>query len=410
MASREKSIQCSGERCEEVFHIFENYEPGGINDRGYIAVQCKKCGAITIIRIKNPSKCGCFDNFEIIDAWEDGDESKYDSIPEGEMADVIGKEPAEGVPIDFHPNLYHPFWKDKDINLEVTAEECFKDYNTLVDKELNGLYNVWVKSKYGFDDVERCIVTHEYLSGGKVYKATWGKELKNDSSFCCKHFQLINHTENDKEIDGVYSRDEMMNYLFRCLTRWKLIANQVVVVTPFIGFDFPFSKNKDREELIELWEMLNCSLDINKTTFITRVKTYNSLKNNQKKLQVSTDLLRKWDLMNNLQNMVDNPKTWVKTKNQFHAKIYAGVFDDHVEMLSGSFNVQTGVILEQMHLRTISRKLFKANYLDRLVENFEYEPCYNPNTFFVNINKDGEVTSKVDYLKKMSRDGKESWF
>ena len=48
MASREKAVKCSGHRCKEVFHIFENYEPGGYNDSGYIAVKCKKCGEITL--------------------------------------------------------------------------------------------------------------------------------------------------------------------------------------------------------------------------------------------------------------------------------------------------------------------------------------------------------------------------
>ena len=128
--------------------------------------------------------------------------------------------------------------------------------------------------------------------------------------------------------------------------------------------------------------------------------TKGSLKKCQEKLEVPADVLKKWDLMNNLQKMVDNPKTRVKTRAQFHAKFYAGVFDDHVEMLSGSFNVQTGVVLEQMHLRTVSRELFKTNYLDRLVEGFVYEPSYNPRTLFVNISKDGEVKSKVEWLKR----------
>lgn len=65
------------------------------------------------------------------------------------------------------------------------------------------------------------------------------------------------------------------------------------------------------------------------------------------------NVAREWDLMNNLQKVVDNSKTRVKTKEQFHAKFYAGVFDDHVELLSGSFNVQTGDVLEQMHLRQV---------------------------------------------------------
>ena len=399
MAHREKAIKCSGKRCKEVFHIYENYEPGGINDHGYIAMKCKKCGAITTLRIKNPSKNGVFDNFEIVDAWEDGESSPYESQPNGETAFVMGNEPAEGMPIDFHPNICYPLWQNNETNLEITAYACFKKINSLVDKELKGLYNVWVKSMTGYDDVERCIVTQEYEREGKLYEAKWGKELKNDASFCTKHFHLIGHTNSDKHLDGVYSRDEMMAYLFRCLMRWKLMANQVVVVTPFIGFDFPYSKEKDRTELIALWKLLNSTLDLERSTFITRVRTYSSLKKCQEELEVPADVLKEWDLMNNLQKMVDNPKTRVKTKAQFHAKFYAGVFEDHVELLSGSFNVQTGGVLEQMHLRNVSRELFKTNYLDRLVDGFEYEASYNPKTLFVNVSKDGEVERRVAGLK-----------
>lgn len=399
MVNREKAVKCGGKRCKEVFHIYETYEPGGVNDSGYIALQCKKCGAKVKLRMKNPSKNGVFNNFEIVDAWEDGDENKYESLPDGETAFVMGKGPAEGQPIDFCPDYHYPFWQNNGTNIEVKAKGYFKKQEAQIDKQLKGLYNVWLKSMSGFDNVERCIVTQEYESENQKYEAQWGKELKNDRTFCTKHFHLINHTGSDNQIDGGYSRDNMMAYLFRCLMRWKLIANQVVVVSPFIGFDFPYSKEKDRTELIALWELLNSTLDIERTTFITRVKTYGSLKKCQKEMNVPADVLREWDLMNNLQNMVDNPKTRIKTKAQFHAKFYAGVFDDHVEMLSGSFNVQTGNILEQMHLRSISREMFKSNYLDRLVDGFAYELNYNPQTLFVNISKEGEVESQVKNLK-----------
>lgn len=180
--------------------------------------------------------------------------------------------------------------------------------------------------------------------------------------------------------------------------RWKLVASQVIVITPFIGFDFLFSKEEDKQELLCLWDLLNSMLDIKKTTFITRVSTYGSLKKYQKQIDVPADILKKWNLMSNLQSMIDNPKTRVKTKAQFHAKFYAGIFNDHVELLSGSFNVQTGEILEQMHLRNITRDLFKENYLDRLVEGFEYDDSFNPRTMFIDITKEGKVSSKFVVL------------
>lgn len=394
---REKAIQCSTKRCKEVFHINENYEPGGLNDIGFIAVRCKKCGSITRIRMKNPSALGFFDNFEIVDAWEDGESSKYENVPEGKSAFVFCNEPSEGIPIKFMPNRSFPLWQDGDRNLEISAYKHLQDSTKLIKNELNGLYNFWVKGKIGYSNVARCIVEQEYEDHGKIYRATWLKILKNDSSFhSIDYFHLLDHTGNNKNIDGVYSRDEMMAYFFRCLMRWKLIANQVVVVTPFIGFDFPYSKEKDRTELIALWELLNSTLDIEKTTFVTRVRTYGSLKKCQKELEVPADVLKEWDLMNNLQKMVDDPQTRVKTKDQFHAKFYAGVFDDHVEMLSGSFNVQTGVVLEQMHLRDISREMFKSCYIDKLVESFEYKESYKPRTLYVTIDKAGQVEHNIE--------------
>lgn len=395
MKSTLKAIKCSGKRCKEVFHIYENYEPGGINDWVNISVKCKTCGAITTARMKNPSKYGVFENCEILDAWEDDEYYENESTQMGETAIVIGEQPAEGAPFNFIPNKDYPFWRNGETNLEEVSYNMFSSIDNLVGKEIKGLYNYIVKSPPGYDNLERCVVSQEYEFEGKPRTAIWGKILNNDSTFSTGNFHLIGHSDNDFEIDGVFPRDEMMEYLFRCLMRWKLIANQVVVVTPFIGFDFPFSKEKDRKGLIALWELLNSVLDIEKTTFITRVKTYGSLKNCQKELEVPADVLREWDLMNNLQKMVDNPKTRVKTRSQFHAKFYAGVFDTFVEFLSGSFNVQTGSVLEQMHLRRVSRELFKSNYLDRLMDGFSFEPTYNPKTYSIHIGKDNTVDSKI---------------
>lgn len=398
MKSTEKPVKCSNKKCKEVFHIIENHELGGINDRGYIKVKCKSCGSETVIRMENPSTFGCFSNFEIVKAWDEDDYYENETIPMGESAIVIGKEPAEGIAPEFMPSSKYSFWQKGKINLEENAFGFFSTIEQQISNEIKRLYNYWVKSPPGSDSIERCIVAQEYECNGESYLATWCKILKNEDSFNASNFHLIAHDKNDKEIDGVFSRDEMMSYLLRCLMRWKLIANQVIVVTPFIGFDFPFSKQKDREELISLWRLLNSVLDIEKTTFITRVKTYGSLKKCQNELEVPADVLKEWDLMTNLQKMVDDPKKRTKPKAQFHAKFYAGVFDDFVELLGGSFNVQTGGVLEQMHLRRVSRDLFKLNYLDRLVEGFEYEDSYNPKTYFIQINKNNDVEESITDL------------
>ena len=413
MVSVEKAIKCSRKCCNEVFHIYENYEPGGLNDYGYIAVRCEKCKAITRIRMKNPSLYGIFNNFEIIEAWEDGESNKYENAPLGESALILNAEPAEGVLVEFKPSLYPLFWNESIGSLEKVAYNQFNSCSHLIDEELNTLKNVFLKSMTGFTDIERCVVIQEYEQQGILYRAVWGKELKYENTMNSHFFHLLFHSDNQKIIDGIYSRNVLMHYLFRCLMKWKLLANQVIVVTPFIGFDFAFSKDEDKQELIGLWELLNSHLDMDKSLFITRVTSYNSLKKFQKKFDVPADLLAEWDLMNNLQCLFHDHKTRIKTKTQFHAKLYAGVFDDHVELLSGSYNVQTGKILEQMHLRKVTKGLFKHNYLDRLVDGFAFGQSYNPRTFVINISKDGKVKSDVKDLsdcldlfnKKIERDG-----
>lgn len=309
----EEAIICNKKRCKEVFHIHENRDPGGINDYGYIVVKCKVCGTLTKVRMANPSGMGYFDNFDIIASWEDGEHNQYEDIPEGETALVSGKEPSEGVTIPFKPNPFCPLWQNGKVNLEITANNSFKKVCDSINEQLYGLRNVFLKSMPGFDDIERCIVEQEYEVGGVVYNAKWAKVLKYGNTMNSNLFHLIDHSYNDKQIDGVYSRNEMMSYLYRCLMRWKLVASQVIVITPFIGFDFLFSKEEDKQELLCLWDLLNSMLDIKKTTFITRVSTYGSLKKYLKHIDVPADVLKKWNLMSNLQSMIDNPKTRVKT-------------------------------------------------------------------------------------------------
>ena len=348
--------------------------------------------------MKNPSRYGIFNNFEIIDAWEDGENSIYENAPLGETARIFNNEPAKGMPVKFKPSYYPLFWNASIGSLERVAYNQFKKNSYLIDNELNALKNVFLKSMIGYTDIERCVVIQEYEQQGDIYRAVWGKELKYENTMNSDYFHLLFHSDNQMIIDGVYSRNALMHYLFRCLMKWKLLANQVIVVTPFIGFDFAFSKDEDKQELIGLWELLNCHLNMDKSVFITRVTSYSSLKKFQKKFDVPADVLAEWDLMNNLQRLFHDPKTRIKTKTQFHAKLYAGVFDDHVELLSGSYNVQTGKILEQMHLRNVTKDLFKHNYLSRLVDGFAYGQSYNPRTFVINISKDGKVKSDVKDL------------
>ena len=390
-----KAIKCNGKRCKEVFHVYENYVPGGINDRGFIVLTCKRCGALTRVRMKNPSQYGYYDNFEIVSSWEDGETNEFENVPLGQVADVMEYESPEGVLIRFHPYLECPFWACSDVNLEMTAQCFFVKFRENIEKKLYDFKQAYLAGQFYAQDFRRCLVIQKYRIKGREYQATWCKKIGSERTMTSKGFYLVDHDGNEKLIDGVYSRDEMLGYLERSLMRWKLLANQVVVVTPFIGFDLKFSTEEDKKELIELWRLLNSLLDMNKTWFVTRMSSYSSLKKFQKEYEVPADVLKEWDLMSNLQKMFDNPKTRVKTKEQFHAKLYAGVFDDHVELFSGSYNVQTGKVLEQMSIRNMTKEMFKRNYLDKLVAGFEYQEGEHPKTLCLYVDEKGEVKEEL---------------
>lgn len=53
----------------------------------------------------------------------------------------------------------------------------------------------------------------------------------------------------------------------------------------------------------------------------------------------------------------------VKLFHKSHAKFYAGVYDDHVEVIVGSYNLHSGSYYENMMLRRYEPEPFSRNYL-----------------------------------------------
>ena len=215
-----KAVKCNGKRCKEVFHVYENYVLGGINDTGFIVLKCKKCGVLTRIRTKNPSQFGAYDNFEIISSWKDGETTEFETVPLGQVADVIGNESPAGVLIRFRPFLEHPFWACSEVNLEITANCFFAKFRERIEKKLYDFEQVYLAGQLFAQDFRRCLVIQKYRFKGREYQATWCKKIVFEDTMTSKGFYLVGHDCNDKQIDGVYSRDEMLGYLERSLMRW----------------------------------------------------------------------------------------------------------------------------------------------------------------------------------------------
>lgn len=386
-----KAIKCSGKDCDEVFHWHDNRIPGGINDTYEVSIKCKQCGAITKAILHNIDYLFQKDNFELIDKRELSRDEDWSSILSeiGESAEVVGY---ENINNPIHSwKVYETFslWKNNKYNYEKIATDEFQSSFRYVNEFWDSYYNAYLAGQNFAPKVKQVFVYHNYKIGKKKCKALWVADFKEMHILDAKNFYLIHHNDADI-IDGIYSRDSSLKYLERLLVRWKALCNEVIVATPFIGYDFPFSKDSDKKELIALWQLLNGLLDMDKTLFFTRSATYASLKKSQNRIDIPTDVLREWDLMTNLQKVVDNPKTRAKMKEKFHLKIYAGIFDNRVELFSGSYNVQTNDTMENMCLRNLSREHFKVHYMNEMIDNFAYKDSNNDDELLIILHDNGE--------------------
>lgn len=88
----------------------------------------------------------------------------------------------------------------------------------------------------------------------------------------------------EQHIDGIYTRNEAISFLERCLNHWSALCNEIIIATPFIGFNF---NGKQREEIVKLWNWLDANTDMNKTHFVTRKSTFTLLKESQNQTEIA---------------------------------------------------------------------------------------------------------------------------
>lgn len=179
------------------------------------------------------------------------------------------------------------------------------------------------------------------------------------------------------------------------------MCNEIIIATPFIGFNF---NKKQKEEVVELWNWLDVNTNMKKTHFVTRKATFTLLKQSQNQEEVTFDVLKEWGLLGDLQNTGTNGE--MNFFQKFHAKFYAGIFSDRVEMLSGSFNIHTGEFLENLTFRTYDKLHFKENYIRKIAPSFDYKESTVERIFYIEVNIDGTTQYNTmdlnEFMKKQS--------
>lgn len=399
----EFKVKCSNPSCSYVYRVTDIVYPW-INDVGYAVYECPQCHIRSRIRVYNVdmhlNKQFC------VGVYEDGEENENQSlavIPLGERNDDIPKKH------EYHvPNV--PIWIYKDINYEEQAFSIIESRKEKIEEALCQIKNAYLAGQSWAKDIEKLLF--KIWVDDKQY-VLFQKNVEHDD-FSIGNILLIGikGVLLSDVIDGVYPRDTCFSMLDYLLKRWSLLCKQVIFASPFVGFA---QKTTTYDEQIRnFWEWLGVTLDINKTLFITKKETFARFKTAMEELGIDFRNEKKWDMLSKLVKAAeeyDGRKKGAKNSHvqfyqQFHAKFYAGVFDDHVEVLVGSYNIHQGKTLENLVVERYVVDEFEEKYLkpfNKRLLSQDGETSHYQVGFVELKNKlvHGKILGRCDYLKEV---------
>jgi hypothetical protein len=165
----------------------------------------------------------------------------------------------------------------------------------------------------------------------------------------------VSRSDIPERLDGLFSKSEIMAFLEKLIIRWHLIADQIVVASPFVGHQW-----LSKEAKMAMWTWLLAILDPHKSVFITRKPELTSYKTVLEDVEgLNHAFLSEYGLESKLVS--------ADTRRQdFHAKFFIGMADDQCEILSGSANLTTGPSIENISFKVISPKACHEKYIAKI--------------------------------------------
>ena len=395
-------VKCCNTTCQYVFRINDIVYPI-INDIGYAIYECPLCHAITRIKVWNVDVHQ--NNRDCVDVYEDGNENRKLSlanIPLGERNDDCEKHE--------YSVKKCTIWKHNGVNYEEIAIDCLKNLENDINVRLDGIRNACLAGQFYARSIEKLLF--KVWVNDEQY-VLLQKDVTHDD-FSLKNILPIgvSNVSICEVIDGVFPRDKCFAMLNFLLMRWNMLCQQVIFASPYIGF--VQNTSKYNEQIHNFWEWLGATLDMHKTLFITKKATFTRFKMAMEELGIDYQQEKKWDSLTQLVKAADeydgrkreSAKSPVQFYQHFHAKFYAGVFDDHVEVLVGSYNIHQGLTLENLILKIYRTDEFREMYLKPFSKDLP-EQNYNNSYFQVGLLdvKDGAVKCKTleksDYLREI---------
>ncbi len=354
-------VKCPTKKCQGRIRLSEGRFVGGVNDKGGVVIECEVCKKPFPCRLSNPNDAsGVTQGGRVLERWTEEMPAHIEQQYGISAASIDGIERLivfgyEKPPKQIWEPAITPLYEANGVDFEATAEEALEKHLAEINDEFYRYKQVYVKGGY---DANKSFIIIDYEHNSQDCRAVFAKQIETEEDLNTDNLYLIHHSHVDLEhqIDGIYTRDDILVFLERLLNRWRYTASETLLVVPFIGFQY---KNAE-EALQELWEWILRNVDQAKTKLITRKVTVNMFRNAQINSGVPFDDLIEWGLV---EPLVDAVSQRGATFQPSHAKYYVGIFEDYVEVLTGSFNIHEGKYFENVSFRRYDKGFFMERYL-----------------------------------------------
>ncbi len=362
------------------------------NDFGGIIVNCDNCKEVSYIKINNPAETYIRSGATKVEYWDNDITTDEEAINE-----YNGIKPLEkGILITGEVNKRELIFNTDSTSIHY-CYYCGNNieklvYNTLLNNQseiisqhntIMGAYHKgYANGKYV---IVQLLITCTCQYKEEVFLYT---DFDNGNFFTKSGIDELlligakNSIKSDS-LDRICSKSECIEMLEKFVYRWNFLFPKILIATPFVGHQW-----MKEDQLLEIWDWLLNTLDPEKTIFITRRATFNKYKKvfeNQN--GISLEFLEDYDL----DNKVISDFT---SKQDFHAKIFAGISSEKTEVLAGSFNLLKGKSFENLSYNTYNEKVFENNFISKLNIPIDIKPLENLDCILIYQGSNNQFKSK----------------
>lgn len=266
---------------------------------------------------------------------------------------------------------------------------------SLITKQISIYYNCYLKGGWG-DPRYIFLFTNFICKCNKRLRAFLYTYFSGKGEFPedAREF-FLSHVEfsSFEHIDGLFIRNDCQIILEKFFIRWSSIKETVLIAIPFIGNPF-----QDAKQQLKLWDKLLSYLDPENTLLVTRGKSLDQFKKAvYKEDNIDYNSLVQYELLNPIiKNAI--------RKSDFHAKFFAGISSEGVEVLVGSHNPHGGQFIENLHYKYYPYQDFLSKYLKRF-KIFYFKQGKRSETDVLVINEtQGNFEGKLDSYTSNSSD------